>query len=59
MENIKNLYNSREKVIKLYNDYDKIKSEAKYKTKHEEGLKILTSKNGSKITNSSCTSKSR
>ena len=31
IKNIKNLYKSREKVIKLYNDYPKIISEAKYK----------------------------
>ena len=39
---IKNLYNSRQKVIKLYNDYAKIISEAMCKTKHRKGLKILT-----------------
>ena len=43
-EDIKNLYKSREKVIKLYTDYAKITSEAKYKTKHGTGLKILTLK---------------
>ena len=43
-EDIKNLYKSREKVIKLYTDYAKITSEAKYKTKHGTGLKILTPK---------------
>ena len=42
--NIKNFYKSREKVIKLYTDYAKITSEAKYKTKHGTGLKILTLK---------------
>ena len=30
--------------MELYNDYAKIISEAKYKTKYEEGLKILTPK---------------
>ena len=30
---IKNLYNSRQKVIDLFNDYAKIRSEAMYKTK--------------------------
>ena len=44
IKNIRNLYNSREKVIKLYNDYTKIISEAIYKTKHGKGLKILTPK---------------
>ena len=38
------LYESREAVIKLYNDYSLIKSEAKYRTKHREGLKIFTPK---------------
>ena len=31
-------------MVKLYNDYSKIKSEAMYKAKHGTGLKILTSK---------------
>ena len=44
IKNIKNLYNSREKVIKLYNHYVKIISEAMYKTKQGTGLKILTPK---------------
>ena len=44
IENMKNLYKSREKIIKLYNDYAKITSEAQYKAKYREGLKILTSK---------------
>ena len=30
--------------MKLFNDYSKIVSEAKQKTKHREGLKILTPK---------------
>ena len=29
IENIKNLYNSSQKVIKLFNDYTKIRSKAK------------------------------
>ena len=37
------IYNSREKVIKLYNDYAKIISEAIYK-KQETGLKMSTPK---------------
>ena len=41
---MRNLFNSREKVIKLYNNYDKIKSEAMYKTKQGTGLEILTAK---------------
>ena len=44
MENIKNLYNSRQKVTKLHKDYAKIISEAIYKTKQGTGLKILTLK---------------
>ena len=37
-------YESREKVIKLFHDYSRIVSEAKYKTKYGERLKILTPK---------------
>ena len=44
ISNIKTLYESQEKVIKLFNDYSRIVSEAKYKTKYGEGLKILTHK---------------
>ena len=43
-KNIKKLYESREKVTQLFNDYSKIVSEAKYKTIHGEGIKILTPK---------------
>ena len=32
-ENMKNLYNSRQKVINLFNNYAKIRSKAIYKTK--------------------------
>ena len=42
--NTKLLYESREAVIKLFNDYSSIASEAKYKSIHGEGLKILTPK---------------
>ena len=42
IENIKTLYKLTEKIIKLYNDYAKITSEAKCKIKHETGLRILT-----------------
>ena len=38
-KNIKNLYNSRQKVTNLFNDYAKIRSEAMVKTKQ---FKILT-----------------
>ena len=41
-KNIKNLYNSKNKVIKLYNDYAKITSEAMYKTKQGTGIKMST-----------------
>ena len=40
LKTIKLLYKSREAVIKLFNDYSSIISEAKYRTKHGEGLKI-------------------
>ena len=38
------LYESREAVIKLINDYFSIASESKYKVIHGEVLKILTAK---------------
>ena len=44
IKNIKLLYKSREAVIQLFNDYSSIASEAKYKVKHRDGLKILTPK---------------
>ena len=44
VENTKNLYNSRQKVINLFNDHAKIRSKAMYKTKEGIGLKILTPK---------------
>ena len=44
IENIKNLYNSRQKFIDLFNDYVKITSGATYKKKHGTGRKILTPK---------------
>ena len=44
LENIKSLYKSQEAVIKLSNYYSSIVSEAKYKSIHGEGLKILTPK---------------
>ena len=42
--NIKFLYESPQAVIKLFNECSLIASEAKYKTKHGEGLKILSPK---------------
>ena len=48
IKNIKNLYDSRQKIINLLNDNSKIRSEAIYKSKQNEtegkGLKILTPK---------------
>ena len=44
MKNIKTPYELPEKVIKLFDDYSRIVSEAKYKSKYGEGLKILTPK---------------
>ena len=49
IENVKNLYESRQKIINLLNDYLKIRSEAIYKSKQNntaegKGLKILTAK---------------
>ena len=45
---MKNLYNSRQKVINLLNDNAKFRSEAIYKSKQNEtkrkGLKVLTPK---------------
>ena len=44
IKRIKDLYNGREKVIKFYNFYTRMVSEAKCKSIHGEGLKILTHK---------------
>ena len=44
LENTKRLYKSREAVIKLFNDYSWIVFEAKYKSIHGEGHKIITPK---------------
>ena len=38
---IKFLYESREPIIKLFNDYTLTMSEVKYKTKHGEGPQLL------------------
>ena len=38
------LYESRQAVTKLFNDYSSISSEAKHKVKYGEGLKILSPK---------------
>ena len=48
IKNVKNLYDSRQKIIDLFNNYSKIRSEAVYKSKQNKtggkGLKILTAK---------------
>ena len=44
MKSIKTLYGSQWKVIKWFDGYSRIVSEAKYKTKHWEVLIILTPK---------------
>ena len=45
IDNIKNLYNSREEVIKMFNDYARNVSRNIYDSKQEgTGLKILTPK---------------
>ena len=48
IRNVKNFYDSRQKIIDLFNNYSKIKSESIYRSKHDEtegkGLKILTPK---------------
>ena len=44
IKNARNLYNSRQKVIDLFNDYVEIKSEAMYKTKQRTGPKISAPK---------------
>ena len=44
IKNITTLYKSREKVIKLFNDYSKIAYMTKYRTFYGERIKILTPK---------------
>ena len=48
IRNFKNLYEPRQEIIGLFNNYSKIKSEPIYRSKHDEtkarGLKILTPK---------------
>ena len=48
IENVKNLYSSRKKIIDLLNDNSRIRSEAIYKSKQNKtrgtGLKVLTPK---------------
>ena len=62
IDNLERFYMSREDVINFFNDYVEMLSDANYNAKQNEtkgkGLKIFTP-NASKITNSSCISKSR
>ena len=44
MKTIKALYQSREEVTKLFNDYSKIVAEAKYKTKYGKSRSIIWKK---------------
>ena len=48
IKNVKNLYDSRQKIIDLFNNYSKIRSEDLYKSKQNKaegkGLKTLTPK---------------
>ena len=48
IRNVKNLYDLRQKIIDLFNNYSKIKSQSIYRSKQNEiegkGLKILTPK---------------
>ena len=55
--NIEMLYKARSNVIKFFDDYSSVVSEAKHKATKGTGLKILTPKQ--KITDSTCTSKGR
>ena len=53
-------YKARNEAIKFYDDYSLMMSEENTKATKGTGLKIFyTQTNASKITNSSCTSKSR
>ena len=42
IKNFETLYESQEKLLKFFNNYSKIVSQTKFKTKCGEGLKILT-----------------
>ena len=44
INNIKNLYNSREEVVRMFNDYAKNMSRNIYDSKQKRGFKILTPK---------------
>ena len=43
-KNFETLYDSIQKVIDLFNDYAKIRSEAMFETKQGTGLKMITPK---------------
>ena len=59
IKNIETLYESREKVIKLFNYHSKIASMAKYEAKMENNSKYLLLNKYFNIANSTRTSKSR
>ena len=44
IDNITKFYNSREEVIKIYNDFFKMLHKAAYNAKHRKVLKIITRK---------------
>ena len=44
IKNVRNLYDSRQKVIDFFNEFAKIRSQAIYEIKQGTGLKILTPK---------------
>ena len=44
MNSIKNLYNSREEIVQMFNDYAENLSKNIYESKQGAGLKILTPK---------------
>ena len=56
IDNLNKFYHSREEVINFFRDYIEMLSDAK---QNETKGKQITKTNASKITNSSCTSKSR
>ena len=56
INNLEKFYLSREEVINFFRDYIEMLSDAK---QNETKGKQITKTNASKITNSSCTSKSR
>ena len=59
INNNKTLYNAWNEVIEIFEEYFTIALKAKYKTIHGKGLKMQCLNNASKITSSTCTSKSR